>query len=139
MFQCFFSNFVCQSSNVRLGQFGVYDLVIPDASGSSGSSLPECDFRTALEPVDANIAILYCALILVAIGIVYQVTTLFKAMVPKSLIVLPLKGNIFFSVKRPSFCISAHKMFPGLRVSQSKTFVQSDSKNNLENSKTDWI
>ncbi len=68
-----FSNFVCQSSNVRLGQFGVYDLVVPDASGS-GSSLPECDFRTALDPVDANIAILYCALILIAIGIVYQVT-----------------------------------------------------------------
>jgi hypothetical protein len=68
----FSSNFVCQSSNVRLGQFGVYDLVVPDASGS-GSALPECDFRTTLEPVDANIAILYCALILIAIGIVYQV------------------------------------------------------------------
>ena len=67
------SHVVCETRDFRIGQFGVYDLFAPKNPDIGTGNFPECDLRTALEPVDSNLAILYCALILLAIGLLYQV------------------------------------------------------------------
>jgi hypothetical protein len=68
-----FSHVVCELTDVRLGQFGVYDVVTPENPSVGSGTYPDCDFRTALDPVDSNIAILYCALILLAVGLLYRI------------------------------------------------------------------
>jgi hypothetical protein len=75
----FSSHTICETTDVRIGQFGVYDLFVPETSETgSGSSYPECEIQTALDPVDPHIAILYCSLILLAIGAIYQIFEFFR-------------------------------------------------------------
>ena len=54
----------CSVSSVRLGEFGVYDLI------HDGSK--ECTFTEALEPANANLALLYSFLALLGVGLVYR-------------------------------------------------------------------
>ena len=51
----------------------MYDLSVPENPDIGSENYPRCDFRTALEPVDSNIAILYCTLILLAVGLLYRI------------------------------------------------------------------
>lgn len=51
--------------NVKLGEFGVYDLILDENS--------TCTVTTALEPVKANLAILICTIILLTIGVVWRI------------------------------------------------------------------
>lgn len=57
-------NTICEASNLQLEEFGVYDIEVNNG----------CNVSTQVEPVNANMAILFCALILIAIGIVYRAT-----------------------------------------------------------------
>ncbi len=54
---------ICRTGEVSMGQFGVYDL---DA---------HCDFIEALEPVNANLSLLYAFLTLLLFVIVYMAIT----------------------------------------------------------------
>lgn len=60
----FYSHKVCEVGPQHLGEFGVYDFTI-DADD-------QCNFTTALEPVNAYLAILYSILILFGIVLLYN-------------------------------------------------------------------
>lgn len=51
----------CESTKTLFGEFGVYDI---DASN--------CQIKTMVEPVNEYLAILYCVLILLALGFIYH-------------------------------------------------------------------
>lgn len=55
------------TNEVKMGQFGVYDMRL------SADDDQTCHVKTALEPVNATIAILYCFLIVLALGVLYRV------------------------------------------------------------------
>jgi len=62
---------ICHVMDASLGEFGVYDLRITaaDKGEVEGSS---CEFVETLPPVNAYLAILYCAVILLALGLAFQ-------------------------------------------------------------------
>ncbi len=61
----FSSEVVCEAERLHLGEFGVYDIGVQPGGG-------QCQVETPVEPVNANLAILYCSLILIALGLVYH-------------------------------------------------------------------
>ena len=62
LFLLIFSQVICEAQDVKFGEFGVYDVDV----------VKNCTVNTAIEPVNGNLAILYCALILLAIGILFR-------------------------------------------------------------------
>ena len=53
---------ICEAKNVNLGEFGVYDI---DVSHN-------CNITTRVEPVNEYMAILYCTLILLLLGLIFR-------------------------------------------------------------------
>ena len=58
----FFSSTICEAQNVALGEFGVFDINITH----------QCSLKTLVEPVNDKMAILVCFLILLALGLAYN-------------------------------------------------------------------
>ena len=59
----FFSGLVCEALDVNLGEFGVYDIDVSQ----------NCTVITKVEPVNEYMAILYCSLILLLLGLLFRI------------------------------------------------------------------